>query len=72
MNTQFLARIALFRDCDKPAVYRNTLTASYAIYQEGGGIIRIWCVNIQEMTTQREDNHIILFRHEHLTQQAVF
>ena len=46
MNTQFLARIALFRDCDKPAVYRNTLTASYAIYQEGGGIIRIWCVNI--------------------------
>ena len=30
--------IALLSDCDKHADYRNTLTASYVIYPEGGGI----------------------------------
>ena len=38
MCTQLHAEIALLSDCDKLAVYRNTLTASYVIYPEGGGI----------------------------------
>ena len=40
INTQLHAIIALLSDYDKRTVYRNTLTASYVIYPEGGGIKR--------------------------------
>ena len=40
INTQLHAIIALLSDCDKHAAYRNTFTASYVIYPEGGGIKR--------------------------------
>ena len=38
INTQFLVKIALLSDCDKYAIYRNTFTAGFVIYAEGGGI----------------------------------
>jgi len=42
INTQLhaIGLSALLSNYDKRAVYRNTITASYAIYPEGGGIKR--------------------------------
>ena len=37
INTQLHAKIALLSEYNKYTVYRNTVTASYVIYPEGGG-----------------------------------
>ena len=37
INTQLYARIAILSDCDKFAVYRKIVTASYVLCPEGGG-----------------------------------